>query len=228
MNLTQTMPLSKTLLKDWPVLLILLLPFILIGYFWNQIPETIAMHWNAAGEVDRWGEKGWNVFLLPVMNVVTYMVMVVVPYIDPKRKTDNQQKALRVFRFIFPLFLSAVSLVMLYNWIGYDLQITNIILPGISILFLVLGNYLQTLKPNYFIGIRTPWTLESEENWRKTHRVGGKIWVGFALAMLISWFFVPDFAHSMIILVGSIAIAISTIGYSFYLYWKTGRVPDAE
>ncbi len=220
MNLTQTMPLSKTLLKDWPILLILLLPFVLIGYFWDQIPETIAMHWNAAGEVDRWAEKGWNAFFLPIINVATYLLMIFVPYIDPKRKTDNRQKALRVFRFIFPLFLTAISLVMLYNWLGYDLQISNVILPGISVLFLVLGNYLQTLKPNYFIGIRTPWTLESEENWRKTHRVGGKLWVGIAIAMLASWFFVPDSAHSTVILVGAITIAVSTVGYSFYLYMQ--------
>lgn len=222
------MNLRKTLVSDWPVLLILLIPFALTFYFWDQIPERIAMHWNAAGEVDRWGEKGWKAFLLPVIGVGVYLLLIFVPYIDPKKKTDNRQKAMRVFRIILPLFFTAISIAVLYSWLGGSFQFTNVILLGIGALFLFFGNYMQTLKPNYFIGIRTPWTLESEENWRKTHRVGGKIWVAVGLLMLISWFFVPVASHSAIVIAGALIVAISTIGYSFYLYLRNRGVTNAD
>ena len=222
------MNLRKTILKDWPAMLILLLPFLLISYYWDQIPEKIAMHWNAAGEVDGWGEKGLAAFFLPLISVATYLLMVFVPYIDPKRKTDNRQKALKAFRFILPLFLSALSIVILFQWMGYDISPSKMIYLGIAILFLVLGNYMQTLKPNYFIGIRTPWTLESEDNWRKSHRFGGKLWVAGSLLLIGLWFFLPEesMAITLLTIIGGMTVII--VGYSFYLYMKEKATDEAE
>lgn len=209
---------SKTLVKDWPVWLIMLLPFVLTIYYWDQIPEKIAMHWNSAGEVDRWGEKGWEAFLLPVISIGVYLLLIVVPYIDPKRKTDNAQKALRAFRYLMPIFFSSLAVVVLFQWLGSDFDPTTLIYLAMGVFFMVIGNYMQTIKPNYFIGIRTPWTLESEDNWRKTHRLGGKLWVFAGIAILILYFVLPQEFQIPAMLVLTIGSSIVAIGFSFYLF----------
>ncbi|MFK7846729.1 MAG: SdpI family protein [Rhodothermales bacterium] len=214
------MNLRKTLLKDWPVWLIMIIPFIMIGYYWDQIPEQIGMHWNSAGEVDRWEEKGWQAFLLPLISMGVYVLLIFLPYIDPKRKTDNAQKAMRALRIILPLFFSALSIVVLFQWMGSDFKPSNMIYLTMCVFFLVFGNYMQTIKPNYFVGIRTPWTLESEDNWRKTHRLGGKLWVGGALLMITLWFFIPEEKQIMALLIIALGTSAIAIGYSFALFMQ--------
>ena len=218
------MTIRETLAKDWPVLLILAFPFVLIGFVWDQIPEQIAMHWNIRGEVDGWGEKGFDVFFLPLINLGVYLLLLFIPYIDPKRKADHQQKALRAFRFILPVIFTGLFVLMLLQWLGYDFGMNNMVYLAIAFLFLLMGNYLQSLKPNYFIGIRTPWTLENEDIWRKTHRMGGKVWMIVSLILIALWFFVPTASFSTVFFIGVLTIVLIPTGYSFYLYMK-GRKP---
>lgn len=214
------MSLQKTLAKDWPALFLLLLPFVLIAMYWNQIPEEIAMHWNSRGEIDRWGEKGFDVFFLPLISLGVYLLMIAIPYIDPKRKSENQQKGLRAFRLIIPLLLTGIFLVVLLQWIGVNFEVGKAIGLVITVFFLIIGNYLQSLRPNYFIGLRTPWTLESEDIWRKTHRLGSKVWVTCSLIMLVVWFFVSQDTFFDIFTAYVFTIALVPAGYSFYLYTK--------
>ncbi len=216
------------MLKDWPIWLILLTPFVLTIYYWDQIPEKIAMHWNAAGEVDDWGEKGWEAFLLPAISVGVYLLLVVVPYIDPKRKTDNEQKALKAFRYVMPLFFSALSVVILFQWLGSNVKPTNVVYLSMCVFFLILGNYMQTIKPNYFIGIRTPWTLESEDNWRKTHRFGGRLWVAVSLIMLVCWFILPESILITAFVAGLLSMTAVIIGYSFYLFTQEKKGTETQ
>lgn len=226
--MTTTMNLRKTLAHDWPIFLVLLLPFVLIAIFWDQIPERIPTHWGIDGQPDGWGEKGFDVFLVPLITVGVYFLMVFVPYIDPKRKTDNRQKALRAFRFMMPILLTGIFLIMLLQWIGYAFNLSRAIYLAVVLLFLVIGNYMQSLKPNYFIGIRTPWTLESEEIWRKTHRLGGRIWVATALVMLGLWFFLNETAFFVVFITGVIVISLIPVAYSFYLYIKGRKSTESE
>jgi uncharacterized membrane protein len=227
-TMTPTMNLRKTLSHDWPILLVLTLPFVLIGIFWDQIPERIPTHWGIDGQPDGWGEKGFDVFILPLTALGAYLLLIFVPYIDPKRKTDNRQKALRAFRLIMPVLLTGIFFIVLLQWIGYAFNFSGMIYLGVTLLYLVFGNYMQSLKPNYFIGIRTPWTLESEEIWRKTHRLGGKVWVIGALVMLVMWFLFDQTAYFMIFMTGTIAIALIPTAYSFYLYVKERKSTGEE
>ncbi len=220
---------QKSLINDWPIWLVLLLPFVLTIYHWADIPDQIAMHWNGAGEVDRWGEKGWEAFLLPVINVGVYLLLIALPYIDPKKKTDNAQKAMRAFRYILPVFFSGFAVLILYKWLGSDFELTSYIYLSMTALFLLMGNYMQTIKPNYFLGIRTPWTLESEENWRKTHRFGGRLWVAGSLVMLILWFFLPTEKQTNVLFYGTIGMTVVILLYSFALYMmERGEAPEKE
>ena len=117
---------------------------------------------------------------------------------------------------------------MLLSWLGYITDTAGALYLGLSILFLVIGNYLPSLKPNYFIGIRTPWTLESEEIWRKTHRLGSRVWVIGSLLMIVLWFFVPSSGYSIVFFVGVLTLALIPTLYSFYLYMQERKAPAEE
>ena len=220
---------TKSLWKtDWPVWILLVLPFIWIALYWNQLPAELPSHWNAAGEVDNYSSKGFIVFLMPVIAIFTYLLLLAVPYIDPKRKTSSSQKALRVFRLVTPLLMLAIFAIIAAKWLGYDFHIGRPITLTLIILFFIIGNYLITVKPNYFIGIRTPWTLESEDIWRKTHRLGGWLWVVSSILMLIAWFFVAPERMVTLFVGATIIMSLIPIGYSFYLYAKDRDALDEE
>ena len=214
------MNLQKTLAKDWPALVVLALPFVLIGLFWNQIPEQVAMHWNIRGDVDRWEEKGFNILLLPVLNIGCYLLLLAVPYIDPKRRAESDQKGLRAFRIIAPFFLTGLFLVIFFHWIGVNFDSGKAFCLIMSLTFIAFGNYFQNIRPNYFIGIRTPWTLESEDIWRKTHRLGGKVWVVGGLIMFFSWLVFPRIISMVVFGATALITALIPVAYSFYLYVK--------
>lgn len=212
------MKLRNTLVKDWPVLLILLLPFALLAWFWGQIPDSVPTHWGMSGEPDAWSDKGASLFLLPILSIGVYLLMVAVPYIDPKRKADNQQKALRGFRWMLAILMSGIFVMMLLQWLGMNVDIGKIVFLFMGVMFVVLGNYMQSLKPNYFIGLRTPWTLENSEIWRKTHRLGGRVWVAGGLLLLVLWFFFEAKIYFVIFITTVIVLALVPTVYSFVLY----------
>lgn len=222
------MSLKKTLATDWPVMIVLLVPFILIALTWSSIPEVIPTHWNIRGEIDNWGPKGFVIFLLPLASLFIYLILVAVPYIDPKRKAESEQKAIRAFRFILPLLLTGIFLVLLMQWVGIDIPVGKGIGLAVTLMFIALGNYLQSLRPNYFIGLRTPWTLENTEIWRKTHRFGGKLWVAGGVTMLVIWFFVSQETFFFYLIGGALAFALTPAAYSFYLYVKDRQSTDEK
>ncbi len=203
---------------DWPIWLVILLPFVVLAVVWDRLPAELAMHWNASGEIDRYDEKGFSAFLLPLIGLAMYMLVLAVPWLDPKRKTDHDQKAIRAFRFILPLLMTVLFCVLCLYWLGFSFNMENAVFLLVSGLFLVMGNFLGAIKPNYFIGIRTPWTLESPEIWRKTHRLAGKVWVFGALAMILLWFIVPESAYQAVFLAGTLTLVLVPVAYSFSLY----------
>ena len=219
---------KKTLASDWVALLWLTIPFLLIAFFWNQIPDQIAMRWNARGEVTSWGTKGIEVFILPLLGVGIYLLLLAVPYIDPKRKAASEQKAIRAIRLIFPLFLSGVFTAMLMQWIGVDVPMMKAMILVMAVLFIVLGNYLPSLRPNYFIGIRTPWTLENEVIWRKTHRFGSKVWITTSTVMLILGIVVPDSTFMVVFIIGILAMTLTPTIYSLVLFLQQKRTSNEE
>ena len=219
---------QKTIAKDWPALCMLAIPFILIAAYWNQIPNEIPMQWKAGGQVSRWGEKGFEVFILPLFAVAVYLLMIAVPYIDPKRKARSEQKSLRAVRFILPLVFTGLFLVIFAQWLGLNFEINKAIGLILAFFFMILGNYMQSLKPNYFIGIKTPWTLENEEIWRRTHRMGGRLWVIGGILLLASWFFIPASYFLWALTGTSLVLGLIPTVYSFYLYLQSNKTKTGQ
>ncbi len=204
--------------KEIPFIIIALLPFIYLAFIWNNLPETVPMHWNASGEVDRWGKKIEILFPLIILSGVGYFIFSLIQTLDPKGNLEKMGNKLQNLRYIISIFLTLIGL-----FIVYSLQTQNsnpkLIFAIIGLLFAFLGNYFKTIKPNYFIGIRTPWTLENEEVWKKTHLIGGKLWFVGGLLMALT-FVLPNKIQIYTFLAIAAVITIVPIVYSYLEFKK--------
>ena len=173
--------------KELPLITIVLLPFIYLAYIWNQLPEKVPMHWNIKGEIDRYGEKMELIIIPILLPLLVYIIFLVVPKIDPKNKLNKMGNKLQTIKVLLTTFMSILALFIIYSAKNQSFANPNYIILLIGVLYIILGNYFKTIKANYFIGIRTPWTLENESVWKKTHKLGGKLWfVGGIIVVLTS------------------------------------------
>lgn len=214
------MKILKTLLKEWYILVIIFLPYILSPFIWNQVPDQIPVHWNIQGEVDSFADKFDVMVFMPLAAIGTYFLILLAPYIDPKKRLKIDQKPLPALRLFLPALFTAIFIVMVIPAFKSGVDQTFLVYLVVTLTLLVIGNYLRTLKPNYFIGIRTPWTLEDPENWKATHRLGSKLWISTTLIVLIVSFFVPVQVFSYVFFAGVMIMAVIPLAYSFYYYYR--------
>ncbi|RNC84619.1 MAG: DUF1648 domain-containing protein [Balneola sp.] len=214
------MSVTETIKKEWFVWLILLAPFVTSIYLWDQLPDEVPTHFNARGEADDWGPKWMNAFMLPGISVAVYILLLVLPLIDPKKKISNTQKPIAAIRIFTAIFFVGIYAFVMAASLGNETNFTPYIYLAVGALFLILGNYMNSIKPNYFIGIRTPWTLESPEVWKKTHRLASKIWIVGGLVMMAIPFITPLswMAVSTTIMVS--ILAGIPLFYSFIIFKK--------
>ncbi|MEZ4885115.1 MAG: SdpI family protein [Chitinophagales bacterium] len=198
-------------------IVLLVLPFVLVLFFWNQIPEIIPTHWNIDGEADSFGNK-WSILILPFVNIGVFLLLWAIPKIDPKKSIEQFSKTYHIMIGILVGLLFLVFCIMLLTILGMIDNSTNWIMYSLIGLFLVIGNYLGKMRPNYFMGIRTPWTLENEEVWLKTHRFGGKLWVMASIVMLLLGFFAVGKTFVGLFVVYVLVIGIVPVVYSYLRY----------
>ena len=176
--------------------LIILLPILAGVILWNRLPEQIPTHWNAAGEVDGWSSKPFAVFGLPGILLAAQWLCVLVTGADPK-KANHPEKVLKLVLWIIPLLSVVLGVITYATAMGKAVRIEIILPVIIGLLFTVIGNYMPKCKQNYTIGIKIPWTLNSEENWNRTHRFAGRLWVVCGLLIMLTgflggfWVFLP-------------------------------------
>ena len=195
--------------------LVTLLPLLVGLCLWNRLPDQLPFHWNAAGEVDGWAGKPMAVIGAPLLMLALHWLCILITAADPKNK-NHSGKMQRLILWIIPL-LSVVIFGMIFStaW-NKDLHVASIAPILIGLLFVILGNYLPKCKQSYTIGIKLPWTLHSEANWNKTHRLAGFLWVLGGFAMMIAGFFGGLWA----ILPIALGMTLIPTGYSYLLYRK--------
>ena len=178
--------------KNWKHLLItsivIILPILAGLLLWNQLPEQVPSHWNAAGEVDGWSSKPFFVFGLPLILLAAQWLCVLGTGADPKRK-NHPEKVLHLVLWIIPVISILLNTATYGVAFGIEVRMEVIMPIFIGIVFTIIGNYLPKCKQNYTIGIKIPWTLSSEENWNKTHRFAGRLWTVCGLAIVLTGFF---------------------------------------
>jgi len=206
-------------MRKWIPLLIVAAAFIASAVVYGKLPERIPTHWNLAGQPDDWSNRMWGAWALPIFLLGMWALVQVLPRIDPRGA--NYAKFGGAFEGIIVsvmLFMLALHLVALRASLGYPVQMQRIIPIGIGVLFIVIGNLLPRARPNWFVGIRTPWTLSSDRVWEKTHRFGGRVFVAGGILITIAGFVWVHWAHAVLFTV-VLLCAASVLIYS-YLEWK--------
>jgi len=204
--------------KELPILAIVTLPFIYLAYIWNELPSEVPMHWNIKGEIDRYGDKSELIIIPFLLPLLVYIIFLVIPKIDPKNKLNKMGNKLQTIKFFLTTFMSILALFIIYTAKNQSFTNPNYIIFLIGILFIILGNYFKTIKPNYFIGIRIPWTLENESVWKKTHKLGGKLWFVGGIIVVLSSLVLGKQPNFTLFLIITGIISIIPIVYSYIVF----------
>ncbi len=207
-----------TIKTEWRALLIIIAATALSYWAYPQLPATVASHWNFQGEVDGWMSKNFHSLFFPALLAIMYLVFSIMPYIDPKKERYAEfAKVYRLMRDAILFVLLGIFTVATFYNLKYSVNVGAIVAGLIGALMVVMGNYFGKIKRNWFIGIRTPWSLSSENVWNKTHRLGGRLFMIWGLGIALApWL---DFRIAMIILLAGIAAIVIGINlYSFILY----------
>jgi uncharacterized membrane protein len=192
---------------------------------WNRLPDLMASHWNINDQVDGYMPKVWGVFMVPLITLGMFGLFLVLPSVDPLKANIAQ------FREAFNLFIVLMVGFMLYLYgltlawnLGYkDFKMSGAMLPAIGLLFIFIGFLMRQAKRNFFIGIRTPWTLSSDTVWDETHRVGAVLFMLSGALAFIGGFFGGTVAFWMLF-TPLIASTLFLLVYSYLLYQRETRV----
>lgn len=213
---------KKLTKNDWitfavtTVLTLLPMAFGLAVY--HKLPAQMPVHWNGAGEVDGYGSRALVVFGVPALMALVNVICQLATLSDPKRaNTDGKVRTL-VF-WLLPLISIVTNTMVLFAGLGREVKVEVITPLLVGVVFIVLGNYMPKVKQNYTIGIKVPWALHSEENWRRTHRLGGWMFMLSGVAMIIAGFAGTELAIGLT-LGALVAAAVVPVVYSYLLYRK--------
>ena len=203
--------------KNWKVLIlttiVMLLPVLAGLILWNQLPEKMPTHWNAAGEVDGWSSKAFAVFGLPLIMVAAQWLCMLGTCADPK-KNNHPQKILHLVLWIIPVLSVVMHTFVYLITLGYGVRMEVAMPILIGLIFAIIGNYMPKCKQNYTIGIKIPWTLNNEENWNKTHRFAGWLWTVCGILIMLTGFF----GGFWVFLPITILMVLAPVVYSYILH----------
>lgn len=197
---------------------LIVIAFLINIAVYSKLPDQIPTHWNVAGEIDGYSSKAFGAFMAPVIMLVVWLGMKFLPNIDPKKKNyEKFDSSYSIIICLLTSFFFVLHLLTITVSLGYDISINKVIPLIIGILFIILGNYMPKSKRNFFYGIKTPWTLTSDVSWRKTHRLGGKLFVLAGIVVVISSIFLTGTVQVTIFVIStSIAALIPIVASYFY------------
>lgn len=201
------------------VLGIIMLSFVIGAFLYPRMPEKMASHWNAQGEVDGYMPRFMGLFFMPAVLIGLLLLFILIPKIDPLRKNIEEfRKYYDGFVVLIVLFLLYVYTITLLWNLGTTVNMNLLLSPAFAALFYYCGILVENAKRNWFVGIRTPWTLSSDRVWEKTHRIGGKM---FKIAGLIAiaGVFLPEYAIYFMVAPVLVASAYLIV-YSYLEYRK--------
>jgi uncharacterized membrane protein len=207
------------------VLTLIIVALLAGALLWNKLPDQMASHWNVNDQVNGTMSKFWGVLLMPLITLGMFALFLILPNIDPLKA--NIEK----FRETFNLFIVLIVLFMLYVYaltlawsLGFqNFKMSAALLPFVGVLFVAIGYMLRKAKRNYFIGIRTPWTLSSDSVWDKTHQLGSVLFIISGVFAIAGGFFggMTAFWLMFIPLIGS---TLFLVVYSYFLYRNETKI----
>ena len=196
--------------------LVTLSPIIVGLFLWNKLPDAVAIHWNFNGKADGFSSKAFAVFFMPLFIAAMHLICAFATGFDPKNQNYNP-KIINMVLWICPVISIICNLFVYCTALGKELDVNFILNLVLGSMFITVGNYLPKCKQNYTIGIKLPWTLNDEENWNKTHRLGGRVWVLCGIALIVALPLPTKLQGFVIIPVLLIALLVPTT-YSYLIY----------
>jgi len=204
-----------------PILIIIIMGIFAAALYTAPCISQVPTHWNSQGQIDGWSSKTFAALFFPLLTIAIYLLMLFLPKIDPlKENYQYFEKQYYFIRLILVLFLAGIYIFAFFSAMGYRFNIMYFMVPFLSALFVVLGIFLPKIKKNYFVGIRTPWTLQSDEVWIKTHKFAGKTMVAGGILGIFT-VFLGNSAFWVFIIVMIIAALLPVI-YSYFIYRRIG------
>lgn len=216
---------SKNLLKHLPLMFLCLLPIGYLLFIWNNIPQQVVMRFNYKGEPTVYQDKlsllGIMIFMT-FINIGVYLLISNIHKIDPKRAKAGQSESFYKIAAGTVVFMSILSIIIIFSSTNPGNMIwQKAMVPLMGALFTFLGNIMYNVKPNYFVGIRIPWTLNDENNWKKTHRVAGRLWFIGGIFIILAGLALPIYWANIAMQIILAIIVIIPISYSFMLFRKS-------
>ncbi|MBO0930472.1 alpha/beta fold hydrolase [Fibrella aquatilis] len=197
-----------------------LVPLVYLALVWNTLPQQVPTHFDTSGQPDGYSSKTGFLILIAALSLLTYALLRLLPRIDPIKKLGGA--GYERIRLTISIFLSALGLILVYlahtKLTGSSLN--TLLLATVSLLLAALGNVMVTVPQNYFVGIKTPWALASEANWRKTHRLGGRLWLAGGLLAFVAMLILPDAWKFPVFMTIVAILVVVPFGYSYSLFRK--------
>ncbi len=211
-------PIKYSIKTELVPFLILSLAVVLSFWAYPLLPDSVVSHWNFYGQADGWSSREFHVLLFPGILLAMYLMFNLMPKVDPRAERYSEfSGAYLIMRNFIMLVLLVVFAAATFSNLGYAVNIGATVSGSIGLLMIVLGNYFGKLKRNYFVGIKTPWTLSSENVWNKTHRVGAYLFIAWGIGLILApWL---NATWTIIVLLGGLAsLLIGLMLYSYILY----------
>lgn len=204
------------------VWLVMLIPAVYLAIAWNSLPETIVMQYDFQGRPTRYGGKnellGFTALLI-VVSALVYLLLTNMYKIDPKKLAAENKDRLYRIAFAVVVFMAAIECMIIYTSITGGIRFSiGLVFSGVGLLFAFIGNYMPNMKPNYFAGLRLPWTLENEVNWKKTHLLAGKLWFAGGLVIAVICLFTSSTISLIVFSAVMMVLIIIPTVFSYRLY----------
>ena len=216
---------NRFFIRDVAILMIALVPVAYLAYNYTSLPQIVPTHFGIDGKANGFSQKKklWLIVIfLSAISAGVYFLIKNLPKIDPKKTAKLSAAAFKKISIAMVVLLSALNILIVYSSIHGSIVLNKLLFPFLGLFFIYMGNLMHSIKPNYFVGIRVPWTLESEDNWRATHQFGGKLWFVGGIIITICTLLFPVEAGSIIFMCGIALMVIIPVIYS-YLYFKNHK-----
>jgi uncharacterized membrane protein len=202
----------RTELLQWIALAAM---FGLAAWAWPRVPDRVPIHWNLQGEIDGYGGKSFGLLLTPFLSLGIYVLMAAAPLLDPGRRNyRNFESSYHTIRLTLMLFLTALQVVLVMAALGRQVDVALVVSLGVAAMLLVIGNVMGKIRPNWFVGVRTPWTLSSKTSWNKTHRLAG--WLFMVMGLTVAVTGVVRTTWMLGVMLG--VLSLSVVGMFVYSY----------
>lgn len=198
------------------------LAFVLSIAFYGRLPELVPTHWNARGEANGFTPKPWGPFVLPIAMTAVYAIRALVPRVSPRGyDVESFRGVFETLLVAILAFLLLVHVLTLLAGTGMDVPMARTIFAGLGILFVVMGNVLGKVRKNFFVGIRTPWTLANDEVWLLTHRLAGKLFVISGVVLFVAGLLG---AGTPVVLIAVVVTGVVPVAYSYVVHRRLSSV----